>query len=263
MSPPYFDEVSELLRALAAEVVMPRFQALAASEVHEKAPGDLVTIVDHEVEARLTDCLPKLIVGSRVVGEETVSRSPAVLGGVDRGWVWTVDPLDGTVNFVEGRPDFAMMVGLLYNGEPVGAWILAPTSGRLCTAEVGAGAEVNGERVSPHQGPQSSMKMAATRHLPPELRSEWEAHPRAALFQSGSGSAGVEYPALALGHWGSLFWWRTLPWDHVPGSLFIRETGGRAARLDGSRYNPADGGWGLLVTRSEESWVEARACLPI
>ena len=75
-------------------------------QINEKTPGDLVTIADHEAEARLTEALAGLIPGSRVVGEEAVSVDPGLLDGLDQGCVWLVDPLDGTGNFVAGSPHF-------------------------------------------------------------------------------------------------------------------------------------------------------------
>ena len=48
--------------------------------------------------------------------------------------------------------------------------------------------------------------------------------------------------------------WRTLPWDHAPGALLVREAGGVARRFDGSPYQPADEGNGLLSAVNEEAW---------
>ncbi len=50
---------------------------------------------------------------------------PAAL---DSGFVWTIDPLDGTRNFVKGNADFCSMLGLLYNGVPIAAWVHKPLS---------------------------------------------------------------------------------------------------------------------------------------
>jgi fructose-1,6-bisphosphatase/inositol monophosphatase family enzyme len=61
------------------------------------------------------------------------------------------------------------------------------------------------------------------------------------------GSAGIEYKALVDGSIDFLMYWRTLPWDHAPGSLIVQEAGLYVARLDGEPYRPGDGGAGLLA----------------
>jgi fructose-1,6-bisphosphatase/inositol monophosphatase family enzyme len=256
--------VADLLVELGSELVMPRFRSLRQGDVHEKAPGDLVTIVDHEVERELSGRLPELVPGSRVVGEEGVAQNPRLLAGIGEGWVWVVDPLDGTVNFVEGRPHFALMVGLLRNGEPVGAWIHSPPTGSMAVAESGAGATLNGARLSLYlrttglRTTGEPVGIAMTRYLPPDVRATWERGSGGRDFGQGTGSAAIDYLALARGQWDFLFYWRTYPWDHVPGSLLVREAGGHVARPDGTPYRPDDGRFGLLIANSLEVWNGAR-----
>ncbi|MGQ2931198.1 MAG: inositol monophosphatase family protein, partial [Sphingopyxis sp.] len=103
---PLRDQVSTLMRDVAADVVMPRFRLLAPEEIDEKSPGEIVTIVDRESERRLHDGLAALGLGARIVGEEAAEADADLLEGVDRGLVWLIDPLDGTANFAEGRAPF-------------------------------------------------------------------------------------------------------------------------------------------------------------
>ena len=141
------DEVAAILRCVAMEVVLPRFRALRDSEIAEKSPGEIVTVVDGDVERFVAPQLTALLAGSRVVGEEAASARPALLDGLDQGDVWILDPLDGTGNFVAGNADFAVMLALLRDGETVAAWILHPVSGRLAVAARGEGAFIDGVRV--------------------------------------------------------------------------------------------------------------------
>lgn len=260
-SPP-IDIVSDLLRSIASELILPRFRALHSDEVFQKAPGDLVTVVDREVEARLEPELRALVPRSRVVGEEAASADHSVLDDIGSGWVWTVDPLDGTANFVAGLETFAVMVGLLREGVPIAGWILSPVSGDLAVAEAGSGARLNGSPITVSSRASAPRGMALTRLLPPELKQAWEASGLGREFEVGSGCAGVEYPALVAGSWGSMFFWRTLPWDHVPGCLLVTEAGGRVARLDGSGYSPGDGRRGLLIASDDREWSRVSALLP-
>jgi len=66
--------------------------------------------------------------------------------------------------------------------------------------------------------------------------------------------AGHEYPSIAQGRQNFVLFWRTEPWDHAPGALFMSEAGAHVARPDGSPYRPLDGGQGLLVADNQANW---------
>src|SRR3546814_21110844 len=98
---------------IAAEDVLPRFQALAAHEIHEKAAGEVVTVVDVAVEKRLTARLTDLLPGSLVVGDEPVHAEPALMAQLaSDAPVWLLAPHDGTPHFAPARPLFAIMLAL-------------------------------------------------------------------------------------------------------------------------------------------------------
>ncbi|MEC5386880.1 inositol monophosphatase family protein [Uliginosibacterium sp. H3] len=259
------EAVGNALRALAEQFVLPRFRRLRDGDVMQKAHGEIVTVVDQDVEEALAPQLRALLPGSRVVGEEATSADPGLLDALDQGWVWLLDPVDGTSNFAAGREAFAMMVALLRDGVAVASWIYSPISGRLAVAELGSGAFVDGvavRTVEPAK-PAALSGVVKTRYLPADFVGTLARGPGGlAAFDEGCGSAGIEYPALVEGHWRFLLYWRTLAWDHVPGSLFVTEAGGHVARLDGSPYLAADVRAGLLAASSHEAWLEARALLP-
>ena len=73
------DPVGEAMRAVAAEVILPRFRVLVDGDVSEKEPGELVTVADTAAERELTGILSTLLPGSLVVGEEAVAADPDVL----------------------------------------------------------------------------------------------------------------------------------------------------------------------------------------
>lgn len=252
-------QVSDLLREVAAEVVMPRFRKLAETEVRVKSPGEEVTIADEEAERLLNLRLPALLPGARVIGEEAVSAQPELLQGLGEGTVFVVDPVDGTANFVKGSPCFSMMVALLREGEPVASWMLSPATGALHVAERGSGAWVDGKRVRVGQPPPWTGLRGGvlTRFLPAEITARVKANGRdLAAITPGMHCAGEEYPAIVRGEQHFVVFWRGLPWDHAPGTLFLEEAGGRAARFDGRPYKPAEQGFGILAAQSPELWDE-------
>ena len=117
MHHPHHDAVVQLMRRVAADIVLPRFRNLAADEVEEKAADDMVTIADRLSEEALTAGLVTIDASARVVGEEAVAADATLLDGIDHGRVWIVDPIDGTNNYASGKTPFGIMIALAENGE--------------------------------------------------------------------------------------------------------------------------------------------------
>jgi fructose-1,6-bisphosphatase/inositol monophosphatase family enzyme len=260
------DQVSELIREVASTIVLPRFRHLSAGDVQEKVPGDLVTIADQESERALTRGLTDLLPGSTVVGEESVAADPGVLGGVGAdGAVWIVDPVDGTNNFAAGKTPFAVMVALLRDGEQAASWILDVVEDRMTIAEAGSGAWIDGVRAesrSDNPGAAALSGSANPRYLPDDLRFEVDRHRHEfAEVTAGAHCAGWEYPAVITDLQQFALFWRILPWDHAPGTLIMRESGGTALHLDGGEYRPTDGDRGLLIAPNDDVWHTVRETL--
>ncbi|MFJ8471477.1 inositol monophosphatase family protein [Kitasatospora sp. NPDC094011] len=261
------DKVAEILAEASAEAVEPRFRALSAGEVMEKAPGEIVTVADREAEAIIARRLHELL-PVPVVGEEAVAADPALARAIhDEPAVWLVDPVDGTSNFVAGRPDYAVMCSLVRNGLTVASWIWQPAAATGYRAELGAGAWRDGERLTRPPAPADAGKLTGilkSRFLDPADRHRMEANCAAfGEIHPGRSAAGIEYPEVVEGRVDFIFYWRTLPWDHAPGSLLISEAGGVAARMDGSPYRPEAPGCedGLLVAADPDTWERTRGIL--
>jgi fructose-1,6-bisphosphatase/inositol monophosphatase family enzyme len=255
------DEVGALMRAVAQTAILPMYQRLAAGDVEEKAPGDVVTVADRWAEELLAAGLAGLLPGSTVVGEEGVAADAALLDRLaDAGPVWLVDPLDGTANFAAGQEPFAVMVALLVGGVTRTGWILDLVTDQLAVADAGAGAYLDGRRVTTDQQapPLSALRgNVRSKYLPPAVRAAIDR--RAGLLGEalpGTGCAGREYPDVVTGVQDFALFWRTLPWDHAAGVLLIHEAGGVARGLDGRPYRPADPRPGLLVACNEAVWQE-------
>jgi len=260
------DQVSELIREVAATVVLPRFRHLSAADVQEKVPGDLVTIADQEAEVALTAGLTRLLPGSTVVGEESVAADPTVLSGVGAdGAVWIVDPVDGTNNFAAGKTPFAVMVALLRDGEPAASWILDVVEDEMTVAEAGSGAWRDGLRLktrTDNPGAAALNGSANPIYLPDDLRFEVDQNKHLlGRVTAGAHCAGWEYPAVVTDVQQFALFWRILPWDHVPGALIVLESGGTALHLDGSSYQPTDSDRGLIIAPNEEVWRTVRDTL--
>ncbi|WP_139983913.1 inositol monophosphatase family protein [Nocardioides litoris] len=209
------DEVLALLRRVAAEVVEPRFGALAEGEVESKGrPHDLVTVADREAEVLIAAELRRAWPSAVVLGEEAASADPSLLRGwADAPHAFTVDPVDGTRQFVAGSPDHATMVAELRSGEVVRSWIWQPQHRTAYVAERGAGAWRDGVRLQVRPGRARRLRGTAT-------------------------CCGIDYPRLAQGEAGWTVWPKTKPWDHAPGSLLLTEAGGWVGSPTGRAYRP-------------------------
>lgn len=231
----------------------------------EKSPGEWVTEADKAGEAFLERALRKLIPGSLVVGEEAVSADPRVLDQLaSNGNVWLIDPLDGTSNFAQGLPPFALMVALIRQGNTVASWILDPVTNQFSISEKGSGSWINGVQIKVSEGSPELNDMSGAvlrRFLPKELEEHvTEVEGRFADLSVGSKCAGFDYPSIATGSMDFALYWRTLPWDHAPGVLFLQEAGGIASRPDGSAYLVAEHAKsGLLVARNKETWARVKS----
>jgi fructose-1,6-bisphosphatase/inositol monophosphatase family enzyme len=254
------EAVARLLADVAAEEIMPRFQRLAAHEVREKAAGELVTVVDEAVERRLEAALRDMVPGALVLGEEAAAADPKVLDhllGEDA--VWIIDPIDGTGNFAEGRPIFAVMVAFVRHGEVLAGWICDPVAARTAVAVRGAGAWEEGERLRVAAPPAAPAELTGSllagffgnRRLGQQIQARRD---RVRAVRSVR-CVGHHYLRLARGQMHFMLSTRLMPWDHAPGVLLHAEAGGHSAYFEGGAFNPARiDASGILLAPDRPSW---------
>ncbi len=259
----HHDAVVALMRQVAADIVMPRFRNLAADEVEEKAADDMVTVADRLSEAALTEGLAALDPAIRVVGEEAVAADASLVEGIDRGAVWIIDPIDGTNNYASGIATFGIMIALVDDSETQAGWILDPVTGRLCHAVRGGGAYIDDGRVHAQPGnAERPSSVIATYHLTDDERAALIARAEKAFTVAPMPRCAAEqYPRLVLGTNDIALFQKTLPWDHAPGSLFLREAGGVVRRPDGTDYRVGDQRRGMIAAASPALWEQAREVL--
>jgi fructose-1,6-bisphosphatase/inositol monophosphatase family enzyme len=228
-------EVLQLLQDVAEEVINPRFRTLSDEQVAEKNPGDLVTVADREAEELIRAALQRAYPDALVLGEEATASDDTLEDRFrEADHAFTVDPVDGTRNFVHGSPNHAVMVAELRGGEVVRSWIWQPQLETAYVAERGAGAWRNGARlVRPPVGDElrgvTSRRRWIGRTLGdlPALELTWVC-------------CGVDYPKLVEGEADYLLYRGTKPWDHAPGSLLLAEAGGFLGTFDGQPYRPQE-----------------------
>ncbi|QWC85790.1 inositol monophosphatase [Nocardioidaceae bacterium] len=249
------DAVLAMLQEVAAEVVTPRFRALDEDEVSEKNPGDLVTVADREAEELITARLRAAYPDAMVLGEEAVAADASLLTRfAEAEHAFTVDPVDGTKNFVKGSPDHAVMAAELQGGAVVRSWIWQPQHEHAYVAEHGAGAWRDGERLT--RPDRTDTRAEDLRGV--TSRRSWLGRAIGTLraLELTWVCCGVDYPKLVEGAADYALFAKAKPWDHAPGQLLLAEAGGVVGTFTGDAYAPqrTDDGAGLVAAGDRETY---------
>lgn len=219
--------VAEQVAVEAAELVgRARESMLAGGAVTvdtKTSKTDVVTAVDHQSERFLRARLAELRPGEPVLGEE---------GGGEAGdaVTWVVDPIDGTVNFLYGLPEFSVSVAAQIAGVSVAGAVVEPVSGRRWTAARGEGAWLDGRRLRVSSPERLDVALLGTGFsYRPERRAR-QAELIAGLLGHvrdirRPGSASLDLCAVAAG-WTDAYLEHGLKrWDWAAGALIAEEAG--------------------------------------
>lgn len=240
-------DAAVLAAQAGATVLMRHFRHLEPGQVSEKTKHDLVSVADKESEAAIRAVLDARCSGYGFLGEETGSSGDAATR-------WVVDPLDGTLNFVQGFPHWCVSIGLEDEQGGRAACILDPLRDDCFTATRGGGAFWNGRpmRVSSQgslDGAFLSLGFAyqMTNRLD-QFMPVFEAALKRAKGLRRAGSAALDLAHTAAGIFDGFFELGLKPWDISAGALLVQEAGGVLSdwRGDGTAWR----GSGDLVAGS-------------
>lgn len=230
-------EVARAAAQIAADVTLPPFRALAGGRAMTKeikGRGNWVTETDLACELAVIRLLAEEYPDVRVLSEET----SATVEGWDTGWLWVIDPIDGTANFSRGIPSWAFNLALCHGGEPVLGITYQPVTGDEFFAERGKGLTVNGEKalVSPvarlHEALMGIGLGYEYDRAKLTLGLLAEVWPGVMMVQNiGTAALGLAY--AASGRFDIYVHSTLYPWDMAPGIVQIREAGGTVVARDG------------------------------
>ncbi len=252
----------EAVREVAATEILPRFRTVVATR---KDDGSLVTEADvraqHALERTLTRLMPVPLMGE----EMPEAGQRAVLEGGGR--FWCVDPIDGTANFSQGHPFFAVSVALVDGTRPVFGTVVDPIADEAFFATRGGGAWLNGAALAPATGEKAladCVAEVALRRRHPALRHALKDHSPVAR-RLASGSSALSWCHLAAGRTDLFLHGGQMIWDYAAGALVAEEAGVRLATIDSDDFWSAPA-WERSVVaarspalaRAWRDWVRAR-----
>ncbi len=206
-----------------------------AVRINQKQINDFVTEVDHAAEKAIIETLTTAYPGHGILAEESGTE----FGAKDSEFVWIIDPLDGTTNFIHGFPFYCVSIALAVQGKIEQAVVFDPTRNDLFTATKGRGAYMNERRIRVSKrvrlneclistgfpfrpGDNFKNYMGMMSDLMPKL---------AGIRRPGAAALDMAY--VAAGFTDGFFESGLNPWDVAAGSLLITEAGGLVGNFTG------------------------------
>ncbi|MCZ2495788.1 inositol monophosphatase [Xylophilus sp. Kf1] len=203
--------------------------------VSQKQINDFVTDVDHAAEAIIIETLLTAYPGHGILAEETGSQH----GAQDSEYIWIIDPLDGTTNFIHGFPVYCVSIALAVRGKVEQAVVFDPSRNDLFTATKGRGAYMNERRIRVSKRTRLDESLISTGfpfrpgdNLRRYLKIMGEVMERTAGVRR-PGAAALDLAYVAAGFTDGFFETGLSPWDVAAGSLLVTEAGGLVGNFTG------------------------------
>lgn len=219
----------------AAEILLKNFGKISAIDIREKKKNDFLTFVDEQAEQRIITIIHDSFPDHAILAEESGAKQK------NSDYLWIIDPLDGTKNYIANIPVFGISIALKYKNDLILGVVFDPLGNELYCAEKNKGAYLNGK----------SIKVSANKHLEncllatgfPFKYKNFLRNYMASfedVFRSTSGvrrmgAACIDLAYLAAGRFDG-FWEIGLnPWDVAAGLLIIQEAGGKISDFWGEQ----------------------------
>ncbi|GAA4756074.1 inositol monophosphatase family protein [Amnibacterium soli] len=252
------EEAGELASRLRREGV-----EVAATK---SSPIDIVTAADRAAEDLIRGRLAALRPDDGFLGEESGGASGT------SGLTWVVDPIDGTVNYLYGLPNWSVSIAVVEGDPDPGTWtalagaVAAPMLGELYSASAGGGAFVGDRRLQVRQAVPLDRALVATGfHYTQDIRTNQArvAQPLLARVRDlrRAGGAAIDLAYVAAGRIDAYFEQGLNPWDQAAGALLVREAGGVVRGIDdgGPTYRMVLAGQADVVAELHATLVELGA----
>lgn len=220
------ENIANLIRTTGQNLYRERSQIKSLHSA-EKSVNQLVTDFDIQTERTLIELLQKEIPNAGFITEESQIEQNS-----DKEYVWIIDPIDGTTNFIHGLPVYSISVALTRNSELILGVVYELNQDELFYAEKGKGAFLNGKSIQVSKTLQLSDSLIATgfpyydyQRIDPYLGSLKELM-RTTRGVRRLGSAAVDLAYVAAGRFDAFYEYSLSPWDVAAGILIVQEAGG-------------------------------------
>jgi len=203
--------------------------------VRSKRAKDYVTQVDHAAEEAIIDIVRKAYPEHGFLAEESGASRP------DAEYVWIIDPIDGTTNFIHGFPQYCTSIGIRQRGALAHAVVYDPLANELFTASKGRGAFLNDRRIRVTPLTKLGEALVGTGFPFKELdRLDLYMRQLHKMMQTCSGvrragAAALDLAYVACGRLDAFWELGLSPWDMAAGALLIQEAGGLVGDLEGDQ----------------------------
>ena len=206
-----------------------------AVRISQKEVNDFVTEIDQASEQAIIETLLTAYPGHGILAEESGSEH----GAKDSEYVWIIDPLDGTTNFIHGFPVYCVSIALAVRGKIEQAVIYDPTRNDLFSATKGRGAYMNDRRLRVSKRIRLADCLLSTGfpfrkgdNFKNYLAIMADVMPRTAGLRR-PGAAALDLAYVAAGFTDGFFETGLAPWDMAAGSLMVQEAGGLVGNFTG------------------------------
>jgi myo-inositol-1(or 4)-monophosphatase len=204
-------------------------------KVNTKSPNDFVTEVDQAAEQAIIETLLQAYPGHAILAEESGRQH----GARNSEFLWIIDPLDGTTNFIHGFPVYAVSIALAHRGVVQQAVVYDPTRNDLFFASKGRGAFLNDRRLRVSKRIRLQDSLIGT-GFPFRKGDNFKRYVK--MFEEvmqhcaglrRPGAAALDLCYVAAGWYEGFFETGLNPWDVAAGSLMITEAGGLIGNFTG------------------------------
>jgi len=208
--------------------------------VTKKSHADYVSEVDRAAERTIVETLLQAYPNHAILAEEGGAQGQSE-------YMWIIDPLDGTTNFLHGVPQYAVSIALQHNGVLTQAVVYDPTKNDLFTATRGSGAFLNDKRIRVSKRKELTDSLIGTgfpytrfEHMDAYLAIFKDVMQHSAGLRR-PGAASLDLAWTAAGRYDGFFETGLKQWDIAAGALLIQEAGGIVSDLAGNPNHLASG----------------------
>ncbi|MES2778912.1 MAG: inositol monophosphatase family protein [Bacteroidota bacterium] len=208
-------------------------KAFSFDKVEEKSFNQLVSYVDKTAEEKLVKGLSEIFPEAGFITEEQTIATE------EKEYMWVIDPLDGTTNFIHAIPVYSVSVGLLRNHKPVMGIVYEINRDELFYAWEGSKAYLNGNEISVKQNASLSKSLLATGFPYYDFDGMTGYLNALQYFMKHTqgmrrlGSAAVDLAYVACGRFDGYFEYGLSPWDVAGGVFIVQQAGGKVSDFKG------------------------------